>query len=140
MRKLIAYSAKAIEKRFRRNWRPYARHIISESVRESRFSRQVDEIDGEIEALKFELDEDNWTSLTNIRLIGKLDGRLSSYLLDGREVRASYLDRNMSVVKHKEDYKSIFAIRINDDSSHTFYVDKDKAFALANVINHLVRE
>lgn len=134
------YSAKAMENRFRRNWRPYARHIVSESERDSHFSRQIESLDGEIEVLKFERDEDTWTLLTNLRLIGKLDGRLSSHSLNGEEIRVSYLDRAMTVVKKKEDYREIFAIRINDDSSHTFYVDKDKAFALANVINHLVSE
>ena len=136
----MAYSAKTMEARFRRNWRPYARHIVSESGRDSYFSRQVEPLDGEIEVLKFERDEETWTSLTNLRLIGKLDGRLSSHFLNGEEVRVSYLDRTMAVVENKEDYRTIFAIRLNDDDSHTFSVDAEKAFALANVINHLVGE
>jgi hypothetical protein len=90
--------------------------------------------------LKFEHDEDTWTSLTNLRLIGKLDGRLSSHFLDGEELEVSYLDPAMTAVRNKEDYREIFAIRLNNDGDRTFYVDAEKAFALANVINHLVGE
>jgi len=136
----MAYSAKTMEGRFRKNWQPYARHVVSESPRDSHFSRQVEALNGEIDVLKFEHDDNTWTSLTNLRLIGKLDGRLSSHVLDGKELQVSYLDRNMTAVKKKEDYREIFAIRLNGDRDRTFYVDADKAFALANVINHLVDE
>ena len=136
----MAYSAKTMEGRFRKNWLPYARHVISESNRDSYFSRQVEVLDGEIEVLKFEHDDNTWTSLTNLRLIGKLDGRLSSHVLDGEKLQVSYLDRAMNAVKNKEDHREIFAIRLNGDRDRTFYVDAEKAFALANVINHLVDE
>ena len=136
----MAYSAKAMENRFRRNWLPYARHVVSESTRDSHFSRQVQTLEGEIEVLKFEHDDNTWTSLTNLRLIGKLDERLTSHVLDGEKLQVSYLDRAMTAVKKKEDYREIFAIRLNGDRDRTFYVDADKAFALANVINHLVDE
>jgi hypothetical protein len=44
----MAYSTKTMEARFRKNWRPYARHVVPESERDSHFSRQVKALDGEI--------------------------------------------------------------------------------------------
>ena len=132
-----------MERKFRKSWNPYPEFICSESHRPSFFTKENLAQPEEMEILKFEKDAENWTCVTNQRIVGRLAGDLSGADLAKGLCNFDYFDCHGAKIDNKSQTDAIFSIGFDphvgfSPRQHRFFIDGAKAYALANILMHLV--